>query len=234
VITGPCDTDADLARAGIHPGVDRTSGDEVGGSLHRLGEAPVRCAANDDRQRRALRQGLERQTQPSLGQDRRIDPVGQVAELAGRLLGLLDRRGEDRLQLWYTARGGRAARHPQLVRQGEQPLLRAVVEIALKSAAFCIARFHDPGPGRAKILQLGQDAGLESFVVHREPGRRPDRPLKPISIRGSRVVAHDGDRPTLPDNPRHCLPAARRSLPHRPPFDVQVPSAITRSSHLHV
>jgi hypothetical protein len=217
VITGPGDTDADLARAGIQPGVDRTGDDEVGGSLDRFGEALVGCAANDDRERCTLRQGLQRQAQPSLGQDRRIDPMGQVAELAGCLLGLLNRGGEDRLQLWYTRRGGRAPRQPQLIRQGEQPLLRAVVEIALKPAAFGVARPHDPGPGRAKILQLGQDPGLESFVVHREPGRRPDRPLKPVSICGSRVVAHDGDRPTLPHNPRHRLPAARRSLPHRPP-----------------
>ena len=37
VITGPGDTDADLARAGIRPGVDRTGDDEVRGSLDRFG-----------------------------------------------------------------------------------------------------------------------------------------------------------------------------------------------------
>jgi len=91
------------------------------------------------------------------------------------------------------------------------------VEIALQAAAFGIARFHDPGPGRAKIFQLGQDPGLEPFVVHRKPGRRPDRPLKPVSIRGGRVVAHDGDQPALPQNPGHRLPAARCGLLHRSP-----------------
>ena len=107
--------------------------------------------------------------------------MGQVASMAGCFPGLPSRRGEDRLQLRITRRGG-APCHPQLIRQGEQPLLRAVVEIALKAAAFGVARFHDPGPGRAKILQLGQDPGPEPFVVHREPGSRPDRPLKPVSI----------------------------------------------------
>ena len=75
--------------------------------------------------------------------------MGEVAELAGCFPGLPSRRGEDRLQLLITRRGGGAPCHPQLVRHGEQPLLRTVVEIALKAAAFGVARFHDPGPGRA-------------------------------------------------------------------------------------
>jgi len=76
-------------------------------------------------------------------------------------------------------RGG--AGEPDVVGQGQQALLAAVVEIPLQPAAFGIGGFHDLGAGGAQFFELGEQLGLQPLVVQAEPDGRPD----PGSIPGT-------------------------------------------------
>ena len=101
--------------------------------------------------------------------------------------------------------GGRdlGAGDPEGEREVDQPLLGAVVEVALDPAALGVAELHDPGPGGADLLELGPDLGLEALVLDRQAGGGGDR-LDQLGLvvqggvvdqggDGVAVVAQDGD-----------------------------------------
>ena len=59
--------------------------------------------------------------------------------------------------------GHTGAREAEVVRDGQQPLLCAVMEISLEPAPLGVTDLDDPGAGRAQILELGEHFGLESL-----------------------------------------------------------------------
>ena len=65
-------------------------------------------------------------------------------------------------------------RGSQRERQPDEPLLRAVVEVALEPPALGVARLDDAGARSAQMLELRARFGLEALVLDREPGRRGD------------------------------------------------------------
>ncbi len=70
--------------------------------------------------------------------------MGELAQLVERGCGLVA-GGVQRAGELLVAVGGRAgAREPQVVGEGEQPLLGAVVEVALEPATLGVARLDDP------------------------------------------------------------------------------------------
>ena len=86
--------------------------------------------------RAAGRQGGQRGVEAAVGEDGRVDAADQVAQLGQRLLDLAVRvvQGGGRLGVArHLALGG-----AQLDAEGDQPLLRAVVQVALDAAALLV------------------------------------------------------------------------------------------------
>ncbi len=63
----------------------------------------------------------------------------------------------------------------QLQRQRDQPLLCAVVQIALQPLPLLLARFDHPRARALQLLQMRLLLGLQARVLERDPGRRADR-----------------------------------------------------------
>ena len=72
---------------------------------------------------------------------------------------------------------------PQFERGREQALLGAVVHIALESAAGDVGGLDDARPGRAQVVELGEDLGAQPLVVDGEAGGGADLPLEVVRAR---------------------------------------------------
>ena len=92
---------------------------------------------------------------------------------------------------------------PRASDEVDQPLLGAVVQVALDPAALGVAELHDAGAGGADFLELGADLGLQALVLDRQAGGGRDR-LHQLGLvveggvvdqggGGVAVVAQDGD-----------------------------------------
>ena len=73
----------------------------------------------------------------------------------------------------------------------EQPLLRAVVEVALQPPALLVAGADDPRPRIAQLDELGAELGLQARVLQREPCGRAGRLEQTGLVDEVRVVYHD-------------------------------------------
>ena len=73
----------------------RLGDDEVGGRLDR-GREPAHGHVDLDRHRHPRRQRVHSRAQPAVGEDRREDAVRELAQLGGRLLGVVERLGHER------------------------------------------------------------------------------------------------------------------------------------------
>ena len=69
----------------------------------------------------------------------------------------------------------RRARQPQVQRERDEPLLGAVVEVALEPAPLVVAGLDDARARGAQLLEPGAQLGLQPLVLERERGRRADR-----------------------------------------------------------
>ena len=85
-----------------------------------------------------------------------------VAELLHRLVEQLGGRRRVGVEL--------VAGQPQVHRQRHQPLLGAVVEVALDPAALGVAGLDDPRAGGAQLLDLGLQLGVQLLVLGAERG----------------------------------------------------------------
>ena len=99
-----------------------------------------------------------------------MNATRQFPQLDQGLPRLLGGRFEQRLE-FRVGPVGPAARHPERQAQGHQPLLRAVVQIALQAAPRGVAGLDDPRPGGADLLELSFDLGLEPGMLERQAGR---------------------------------------------------------------
>ena len=142
--------------------------EEVRSRLDRAGQSIVRQTRDFDRDRGALPERVDRRAKSVARQHGRIDAVGNLAELVDRapqaLLGVVD-EGEDRGVGTLLHLGtGEAERK----RQAEQTLLRAVVQVSFEPTAIGLARCHDSGARRAKVLDPSQDFRMNSLIVEGE------------------------------------------------------------------
>jgi hypothetical protein len=90
--------------------------------------------------------------------------------------------------------GEPVAQHGDGQGQGEQTLLRAVVQVTFDPAAFLQAGLHDPGAGSADLFQLGGQRRLQPRVLQREPGRRDDGVEQRPLVEQFAVVHEHGQR----------------------------------------
>ena len=99
---------------------------------------------------------------------------------------------------------------PQDDAEADEPLLRAVVEVALELAAGGVAGLDDPRAGRPQIGQPRAQVGLQALVLERDPGRRGDRADQLRLVAERRVVQQRGDlRPAALDERRRAAVDAR-------------------------
>ena len=158
-----------MARACLATFDERLGDDEVAGALDRGREPLVERAVVLDRDGRARGQRLERRVEPALGQHRGMDPGRQLAQLLDRRAGVgervVDRRaGRVGIGLPLPARGLEAEH------ERDEPLLRAVVEVARQAAALGVAGLDDAGARGAQRLELRAQLDLEPAVLERERG----------------------------------------------------------------
>ena len=146
--------DADVRRVGVLGDVrERLGHDEIGRRLDRRRQPPIRDGADRGRHRRPLGEGRDRVGQAGLGQDRRVDPAGELAQLLDRELEL--RRGlvgrGDRLGVLAGPSGEPSPDAAQRERDRDEPLLGAIVEVALEPTALLVGRLDDPRPRAADL-----------------------------------------------------------------------------------
>ena len=208
-----------MVRAAAGGVADGLGHGEVGGGLDRGRVPPVLGPEDLDRQRRGVGEGGQRGAYPGLGQHRGIDPVGEVPQFLQNVSRLAGRPGQGRLGRGVTVRLRGGAGEPDVVGQGQQPLLGAVVQVPLQPAAFGIGGLHDAGPGGAKLLELGEQLGLQPFVLQAEPDGRPDLALDP----GHRPGVRDGgDGALVPGQAGHCAAAGCGGFGDQPAAGVDV------------
>ena len=111
----------------------RLGDDEVGGGLDRRGGGRSSSRPRPSGSGAALGQRLERRAEPAVGEDRRVDAAGQVAQLLQRLA---DAGAGLGYQLLRALRVGLEPllRQPEAHAERDEPGLRAVVQVALDAA----------------------------------------------------------------------------------------------------
>ena len=98
-----------------------------------------------------------------------MDPLGELAELPQRLLELDLALGEELL----ARRVDVAAEELEPHAEREEPLLGAVVQIALEPPPLLVAGADDPGPRLSQLVELCSELGLEPLILERESCRGP-------------------------------------------------------------
>ena len=123
---------------------ERLARDEVGGALGVRGPAALgdRGAHRD---REVLGHRLECRPEASLGQDGGVDAARETAQLFECDVELAAYAGDSLGRLGVGARPDRA----QLHRRAEDPLLRAVVQVALEPSSLGEPRRRAAGPASA-------------------------------------------------------------------------------------
>ena len=105
------------------------------------------------------------------------------------------------------------ARHPEGERERHEPLLRAVVEVALEPAALAPADLDEPRARRAHLLHLGAQLRLEALVLERQRGGRAGLAHALGVVQQGRVVDDRGDPPPVAVDLGDGLPVSARAAP---------------------
>jgi hypothetical protein len=182
---------------------ERLGDDVVARHLDRLGEPRPDVHLQLDREDRAAGECLERRPEAAFGQDGRVDAARQLAQLlkgAGQAVG---DPGQLRPELGPLGRHGRLG-GAEVQHQRDQPLLGAVVQVALDPPACLVTGGHDPCPRGGQLLAaLLQGAGHGVEAALKDPDL-PDAALGRAhrEVAGREPVGH-GRRPAdrLHDGP---------------------------------
>ena len=97
-----------------------------------------------------------------------MDAAGEIAQLLEALSELVDGAVEERRGV--RAVGHAHAREPEVQRQGDQPRLGAVVEVALDAPAFAVGRPPRGAPRGAQLDQARAQLGVEALVLQHQRG----------------------------------------------------------------
>jgi len=139
---------------------ERLGDDEVGGRLDR-GRQPADVRLDRHGHRASGRERRERRVQAAVGQDRRVDAADELAQLREGRLRLLVRFVEQPARRLRVAAGELVARHAEVEREGHEPCLDAVVEVALEPAPLLLLRSHDRGAALLELRHALAGAGRE-------------------------------------------------------------------------
>ena len=132
------------------------------------------------RDRRAPRGRAERARQALGLKERRIDALGERADLVERGVDVLSQLGEHPLRIVRVALGHERNLDPE----GDEVLLGPIVEVSLERAPLRLHSGEDPEPRSAHLV-------LEVPRLQREQGRGPGR-VQELGVGLERRVVHDG------------------------------------------
>ena len=172
----------------------RFGDDEVRGRLHRQRQLPAAVEVELDRHRRAPRHGGKRGLQAAIGEDARMDPASELAELlqCGIELGARDRELARRRGVRLETR----LEKPKAQRERDEPLLGAVVKIALDASPRGVRGLDDPRARGGQLLtrihvreRRGDQLG-EAADPHLGPGRERVRQLAGHHDRAPEATGH--------------------------------------------
>src|SRR3954466_15364298 len=99
-----------------------------------------------------------------------MDAPRELAELRERAVELAP-RGVERAPAELGIVRELAPRQAELERQRDEPLLGAVVQVALEAAALAHRDLDEPGAGGLQLFDPGPQLGLEALVLELEGGR---------------------------------------------------------------
>ena len=142
-------------------------------------EALVGPLEHVDRHRGAARDVAQRRTEPAVGEDGGMDAAGEVAQLADRALGLVAGLADELERVLAAVQP--LARDPQVQGDGHEPLLRAVVQVALQPPALAVGGGDDARLRGAQVdharVQLDLAARRQQRPRHRgvDAGERAQR-----------------------------------------------------------
>ena len=200
------DFDARPRRTGVLRDVGQRFGHEVVAATST--GAGRRCSTSTDQvygTGRSRRQRLKAHGEAVVAEHRRVDSLGQLPELLHRRRQVLSRGGPGAAP--SSESGLRLRGRPAPVqRERDQPLLRAVVEIALEPPALGVARLHDPGARALQLFQPRPQLDLQPPVLERDRCRRCDG----FEHSGSSSSAGSGDDAAT------CAPPRSISVVDRP------------------
>ena len=123
-----------------------------------------------DRHLGGLAQRRQRLAEPALAQRHRVQAARELAQLGVRLAELLLGAGDDVVHRVVLVE--LHARHAQQVRDREQPLLGAVVQVAPDAAALLVGRLDDPRAGFRQRARLVAPLELRRGARREDPQRR--------------------------------------------------------------
>ena len=107
-------------------------------------------------------------------------------------------------QLGRRAVGGRRlARLLEGDRDGDEPLLRAVVEVAFDPPPLLLGRDREPGPRRPDLLELRLERGVQPLVLDRQAQHRHHRADERRILAQDRVVDDRRERRAVVLQQRH-------------------------------
>ena len=132
-----------------------------------------------------------------------MDAVGERAQLFDRDLELVCRRREQLVDLGVGLPAELSLSASELERQRHQPLLCAVVEVALDPAPLLVGRGGDAGTRLLDGVELRSNLGMEARIHEREARRGGDRLDELRLVTKSRVVDEHGERLALVLDPGH-------------------------------
>ncbi len=232
-LVGLRDPDGDRA---VRPGA-------LGGAAYRVEAAEVHDAldlgrvtadagaVNRRRDDRTPRHSAERARNPLGTQERRVDPVREVAQIVRRRVDLVGDLGDQLLVLLVAG----LAHQPDLHPKRDQALLGALLEVALQAPPLLLSDGQEARPGLPDLV--GQTAGLER---DQGGGRRRTEELRIVFER--RIVEDRGHGTAILIVDRLPAPPSLRAHPRprhadvglvggRPDNDLQR-RIVQRSRHL--
>jgi hypothetical protein len=145
---------------------------EVGRDLDLLRRARVERDREPHRHRHAGDQPLQRHLQPAPGDDGRVDAARKLAQLLERARELTARLLQRAPCVGIVAEP--PLEHPEVERERDQPLLGAVVQVALEPAPLALGGLEDARARAAQLVELGVQLRVQARPLQREAGRRAD------------------------------------------------------------
>ena len=120
-------------------------------------------------------EGLHGRPESALGEDERMDPERQVAQLGEGGQGLVRCALQAASDGRVATVAQRASRDLQLEAERDEPLLGAVMEVSLDPPSLAVAGLDDPRPRGADLLELGLDLALQAERSRRSVARARSR-----------------------------------------------------------
>ncbi len=210
----------------ILPDVGESLGaDEVNRRLDGSGQA-LRGNGEPDRHGGPLGKARQRGTQPALGQHHRMDPCGQLLQLALRRIefspGIFQPRGHRSNRSSASSLEAEVHEFLDLL----QPLPGAGPQLLLETAALSITGRKEPAPRGGQLRDLAPHLGPQPHVRKRNPGRRSHRVHQAGIVQHRGVVDERSDSLALLLDHGDRLPRPRAGERHRVPALVDISAGL--------